>query len=138
MARDWNSRRHRWRGLCVTGLLVSAAAVATIQTIGVPATRDADGAEVGCTQATSCVPGVSFTSPGDADCDATIDGTDLDLLAAGLFCDRCADCDTDDANGDGRVSAADLLVAIGLIATPGDRDHDGVPDAVEPRLGLNP
>lgn len=51
--------------------------------------------------------------PGDANCDGRFDTLDLGALAARLFADGCSGAD---ANGDGRVTAADLPRTVRLVS----------------------
>lgn len=63
------------------------------------------------------IPTPTFATPGIGECggdcnsDGAIDGADLPLLVGALFDDRGGLCTFADGNGDGRINAADLLVA---------------------------
>lgn len=82
--------------------------------IALPATLTA-GVSPGCLQAPSCVMEVSFTEPGDVDCNSTLGLADLALLIQAPFCDACATCIGKDVNEDGRVSAADVTALLGVL-----------------------
>src|SRR4051794_13272441 len=53
--------------------------------------------------------------PGDVDCNGVVDGGDLRALETALFM-REHNCATADVNGDGDVTAADLVGLIPLLA----------------------
>ena len=54
--------------------------------------------------------------PGDADCNGVLNGDDLRALTVALA--NPTTCATADVNGDGRVTAADLLAEVALLAAP--------------------
>ncbi len=55
---------------------------------------------------------------GDANCDGTVDQTDLGAFADILFEGPPPDCHTADVNGDATVSSADLVALARLLTTP--------------------
>ncbi|HLE56256.1 MAG TPA: dockerin type I repeat-containing protein [Rhodothermia bacterium] len=58
---------------------------------------------------------VSCESRGDINCDGEINSDDIDLLITVLFCEPCTECPNQDVNGDGLISAADVLVLINFV-----------------------
>jgi tripartite motif-containing protein 71 len=90
-------------GYCgfMTGL--ARALIATLM-IGAAATAPAQE----CAQIITCVAGNVFTTPGDIDCNRSIELSDFRLLVQAQFCDPCRACLTKDVNGDSRVSIADV------------------------------
>ncbi len=91
-------------------------------------------------QPSACLAG---TLPGDADCDGDLDGDDVSAVVAAIFDETS--CPGADANGDGRVTAADLTAVIrsfGNVAptptptrtptpAPGDADCNGRIDTAD-------
>ncbi len=62
----------------------------------------------------------SCSRRGDIDCDGVVSAGDLRLAIALLFCPgACPICENQDANGDRRLSAADVVGALRLVAGPG-------------------
>jgi dockerin type I repeat protein len=57
-------------------------------------------------------------SPGDANCDGSLDQMDLATVVGALFGDADAECQATDVNGDGRLSGADLVALTRLLTTP--------------------
>ncbi|MDX2169814.1 MAG: 6-bladed beta-propeller [Deltaproteobacteria bacterium] len=91
----------RFRSMCrgaLIALLVVGAAPSAARAQGAPQ----------CAQIITCVAGNVFTTPGDSDCNRSIELSDLRLLVQAQFCDPCRACLTKDVNGDGRVSIADV------------------------------
>lgn len=71
-----------------------------------------------CLAAPCCVaaPLAAAPLPGDANCDAAINADDVDALLLRIFSSQDAPCvGGEDANGDGRASAADLTALLTLL-----------------------
>lgn len=113
--------------------LTDEAEVVALQTDPLRADTDGDGVGDGCETASGSnptdagqVPGVPCPPPtpvpdaGDANCDGALLADDLSAVAMAIFNPVAANlCPHADANGDGRVSAADVLsVATRLRSVP--------------------
>ncbi|MBI3782163.1 MAG: hypothetical protein HY270_02060 [Deltaproteobacteria bacterium] len=57
-------------------------------------------------------------TPGDCNCDSVIDGSDLSCLAEQVFGETIPACANPDANGDQRLTGADIETVVRLIAPP--------------------
>lgn len=69
-----------------------------------------------CPQLLSCFALNTFTVLGDVDCNAVVQSADLPLLVQAPFCDPCRTCLSKDANGDSRVTVADVTALIEILA----------------------
>jgi hypothetical protein len=56
--------------------------------------------------------------PGDCDCSSIVDREDLACLSSRLFASGAAACVGEDGNGDGRLSAADIVTVARVLAPP--------------------
>src|SRR5574337_1469432 len=62
------------------------------------------------------VPAYASDVPGDVDCNGDADSADLAALVSGLF--DGTTCAGADVNGDGRITAADLVAEVVIITSP--------------------
>ncbi|GIW44041.1 MAG: hypothetical protein KatS3mg077_1323 [Candidatus Binatia bacterium] len=104
----------RSTGLCIVFVLLLPIEGVILSSL----TASSSAEEPPCPAVSSCLAGVEFATPGDADCDGDVSSLDLELLIRTLFCDACPECRGKDANEDGTVSAADLTALVAVLAEP--------------------
>ncbi len=98
----------------VTEIVVSSPT--TTPTLPPPATGTASPTPTPTATQTPIECGGTCDTGGDLNCDGVHDRVDVELLLAALFCDPCRSCANHDVDADGRLSAADVVLLIRLLA----------------------